>query len=109
MDQIYVLAAGFVALVFTLAWLYVHERVTVSGTVAFLLWGYLALQGGDATVVDDTGAQQAVPVPDELRLILAALSVLSLLAVVLWTLGVYPPETEGESADKSKQYAMDNP
>jgi hypothetical protein len=95
-DQPYYLGAAVVALLATAAFLYrPTERVPVTATVAFLLWGWLALQGGDVTVIDDTGATQAVPVPDELRIIMAILAVLSLVAVALYGIGAYPPELEG--------------
>lgn len=106
MDQPYYLGAALVAIASTAAYLYrPTERVPVSGTVAFLLWSFLALNGGDVTIIDNTGSQQAAPVPDELRFVMVALSVLSLLAVALWAMGVYPPEREGEDEPGTEQYA----
>lgn len=106
MDQPYYLGTCVVAIAATAAYLYVPgERVTVSGTVATLLWAFLGLNGSDVTILDDTGSQTAAPVPEELRWIMIALSVLSLLAVVLWSIGVYPPEREGEDVAGTDRYA----
>lgn len=105
MQQLYAFGAGVIALLFTVAYLYFPERrVPVSGTIAFLLWGMLALQGGDIRRLEQSGTKYAAPIPDELRFVLAALAIISLLAVVLYTLGVYPPEREGESDADERRY-----
>jgi hypothetical protein len=106
MDQPYYLGAALVAIGATAMYLYrPTERVPVSGSVAMLLWGWLALQGGDVSVIDDTGATASVPVPDELRFIMAILSALSLAAVVLYGIGAYPPELEGADEPGTTRYA----
>lgn len=108
MYQTYFLAAGAIALSATAAYLYrPGERVPVSATVAFLLWGVIGLQGGDVEKITDSGSMVAAPLPDELRFVAVALSVLSLLAVALWTMGVYPPEREGEDEPGTERFAMD--
>jgi hypothetical protein len=108
MDQFTAAGATLIAIAATGAFLYrPEERVPVSGSVAFLLWGFLGLQGGDVERITDSGSTVAAPLPDELRFIAVALSVLSLLAVVLWTMGVYPPESEGEDEPGTERFAMD--
>ena len=106
MQQFYAAGAALVAIAATAAFLYrPTERVPISGSVAFLLWGVLGLQGGDIERVTDGGSTIAAPIPDELRFVAVALSFLSLLAVVLWTMGVYPPEREGKDEPGTEQYA----
>ena len=93
------------------AWLYrPRERTTVSTLGAFLAWGLTALLGGDTETFADSGATVetvnnttvavpqgealvAAPVPDEIRLFAALWAVLSGLTLLLYTLGVYPPQT----------------
>jgi hypothetical protein len=99
------LGAAVVALACTAAYLFIpRRRVPVTGTVAFLLWGFCALQGYEVYKYDNTGASVRVPFPDPLRWIMFALAILSLLAVVLWALGVYPPELEGEGTEGDSRY-----
>jgi uncharacterized membrane protein YfcA len=108
MQQFYAAGAALVAIAATAAYLYrPTERVPVSGSVAFLLWGVVGLQGGDVERVTESGSTVAAPIPDELRFVAVALSVLSLLAVVLWSMGVYPPEREGADEPGTERYAMD--
>lgn len=108
MNQTYLLAVGALGALATAAYLYLPEqRVPVSSTTAFLSWGYVALSGGGATTVTDSGTVVDVPLPDELRLLATALSIVSFFALVFALLGVYPPEAEGESDDASERFTFD--
>jgi hypothetical protein len=109
-------AVAIAAVLLTGAWLFTpHERTAITTLGAFLAWGLAALLGGStetyaraAAVVKDTGnttvavpqgdALVAAPVPDEIRLFATMWALLSLLALMLYAWGVYPPEDD-EPAD----------
>jgi hypothetical protein len=96
----------------TAAWLFRPEdRTAVTSLTAFLGWTLTALLGGDverfdhsaATVetvnnttlaVEGAGTLVAAPVPTEARLFALLWALLSALALILYVLGVYPPESE---------------
>jgi len=105
----YALVGG--AVLLTIAWLFRPDARTAITTLgAFLAWGLTALLGGDTETFADSGATVetvnnttvavpqgealvAAPVPDEIRLFAALWAVLSGLTLLLYTLGVYPPQT----------------
>lgn len=107
LTHLYALATG--ATLLTAAWLFrPGERTAVTSFGAFVAWGLTALLGGDVdryaasgdavetvnntTLAVDQGAQLvAVPVPTELRLFAVLWALLSGLALILYTFGVYPP------------------
>jgi hypothetical protein len=100
------------AVLLTGAWLFIPERRTaVSTATAFLSWGLVALLGGSTEVYRRAGEEVVVnsststalavegpsqlvaaPVPDAIRFFFVLWSLLSLLALVLNVLGVYPPD-----------------
>ena len=74
----------------TFAWLYLERRVLISGMTAAAGWLTLALVGADVETVS-SGEVVTAAVPDPLRWLFAVLGVLSVLAVILYTAGAYPP------------------
>ena len=104
----YAFALGAFASILTLAWLFLDDRrVTFTSGLSFTLWAYLALSTGDLTVFDPTGGQTPAPLPDEYRMILALLAMLSLLAFILYRVGIYPPTEEnvGEGVPDAPQWS----
>jgi hypothetical protein len=96
----------------TAAWLFrPEERTAVTSLGAFIAWTLTALLGGDVErfdpsvetdetvnnttpAVEGSGTLVAAPVPTELRLVALLWALLSALALTLYVLGVYPPESE---------------
>lgn len=117
LTHLYALATG--ATLLTAAWLFrPGERTAVTSFGAFVAWGLTALLGGDVdryaasgdavetvnntTLAVDQGAQLvAVPVPTELRLFAVLWALLSGLALILYTFGVYPP-ADGTGEDPTR-------
>lgn len=100
MLQIYWLGLGVFATIFTLAWLFPalfgapdpeFARVTLTSLVSFFAWGVMALYAQTVETIQG-GSVVDAPVTTEVQLFVAALSVVSLLTLVLYQLGVYPPE-----------------
>lgn len=108
-------AIAIAAVLLTAAWLFKPEvRTAITTLGAFLAWSLTALLGGstqtfirpDAEIIEtQTGnedyvvvpqAEQLVdaPVPDEIRLFAVLWALLSLLALMLYIWGVYPPADE---------------
>lgn len=86
---------GALATILTLAWLFrPTERVTFTSGLSFVLWAFLALNTGDLTIVTNSGSTTAADLPDAARLILALLALLSMLAFILYRVGIYPPTSE---------------
>jgi hypothetical protein len=96
----------------TAAWLFAPEqRTAVTSLTAFLGWTLTALLGGDVErfdhsaetvetvnnttlAVEGAGTLVAAPVPTEARLFALLWALLSALALILYVLGVYPPDSE---------------
>lgn len=100
MYQIYWLGLGIFATIMTLAWLFPalfgapdpeFGRVTLTSLVSFLAWGVMALYAPTVETIQGGSVIDAA-VSIEVQLFVAALSVVSLLTLVLYQLGVYPPE-----------------
>jgi|GEM_PF-7123250 len=84
-------AVALAAVLLTGAWMFSpRERTAISTLGAFLAWSLTALLGAD-TETATGGELIAAPVPDELRLFATLWALLSLLALVLYVWGVYPP------------------
>lgn len=93
MLQTYYLAVLGIAGVATLAWLFVELRVNVTAFIAFIAWTMLAVYGGGVEKLLDDGTRVEAAVPAEVRWLLFGLAILSFLALALYQLGVYPPDT----------------
>lgn len=104
MYQTYYLALGLFAGVLTLAWLFIEARVTVTSFLAMVSWALLAVLGGSVEKLLDDGTTAAAPVPDTVRWLLFGLALLSFIALALYQLGVYPPDT-GEPYHDTKTNA----
>jgi hypothetical protein len=77
--------------------------------VAFVSWALCAIFGGGVEKhVDGTTSTVAAPVPDEIRFLLMALSLLSVVALVLHQLGVYPPTTADPYINPPTQQTQTN-
>jgi hypothetical protein len=106
-------AVAVAAVLLTAAWLFKPEdRTAITTLGAFLAWGLVALLGGDTQTYSDAGAQLqqaedgsyhavaigeqlvAAPVPDEFRFFATLWALLSVLALMLYVAGVYPPDSE---------------
>lgn len=103
----------------TAAWLFRPEKRTAVTTLgAFLAWSLTALLGDRTEVYADAGANVttvnstdyvvpqgdvlvAAPVPDEIRLFAVLWALLSALALILYTLGVYPPSDDEPTEPQS--------
>lgn len=108
------------AVLLTGAWLFrPHERTAITTLGAFLAWALAALLGGATETYADAGGELrqagdstyhavglgeelvAAPVPDELRLFAVLWALLSLLALLLYIWGVYPPADESPADQAS--------
>jgi len=94
----------------TAAWLFLPtERTAVTSFGALVAWGLVALTGGDVERFDasietvqtvnnttlavaEAGTTVPAPVPAEVRYFATLWALLSALALVLFVLGVYPPD-----------------
>jgi hypothetical protein len=112
----YALATG--AVLASAAWLFrPEERTAVTSLAAFLGWALAALTGGrtetyrhagdelntstNTTVAVSKGEQLvAAPVPDEVRYLMTLFALLSVLALLLYIWGVYPPESEATADER---------
>ena len=94
MLQIYYIGLGLIAGAATAAWLFRGERINVTSFVAFASWTILAVQGGSVEHATGCCSTTAASVPIEIRGVLLALGLLSLFALILHQLGVYPPVTD---------------
>lgn len=90
---VYYLTVAALAGVATLAWLFVEQRVTVTSFVAWVCWTILAVYGGGVEKLLDDGTRAEAAVPTEVRFVLFGLALFSFLALALYQLGVYPPDT----------------
>lgn len=79
----------------TAAWLFrPHTGTTVTSFLAFVGWTLAAVFGGEVDRLLDDGSTAEAAVPDEIRLFIVLLALLSFLAFVLYRVGVYPPQNE---------------
>jgi hypothetical protein len=104
-------ATGLIAALLTGAWLFKPRERTILTTLgAFLAWLLVALFGGSAETFADAGETvrtvnnttlavsdgaelTAAPIPEEFRWFAALWALLSVVALLLYTAGVYPPES----------------
>jgi hypothetical protein len=96
MLKTYYLGVAIFAAACTYLWAFRDDRITLTGTLAATAWALLALTGSEV-VTQTSCCQVTTPVPAAIRYMLAALAILSLLAVILHHLGVYPPEDERDA------------
>lgn len=100
------------------AWLFrPQERTAVTTLAGFLSWGLAALVGADTETHADAGAELvnhtngttavaqgeqlvSVPVPAEIRLLQTLFALLSVLALLLYIWGVYPPESSENASER---------
>jgi len=76
----------------TYFWAFKPEtRVPLSTSLASTAWALASLSGG-SLVKRTQCCETAVAVAFEIRLVLAAMAILSLLALLLYLAGSYPPE-----------------
>lgn len=95
-----VLAAGASASALVL-----KRAVEPTGFVSAALWALLALQARNITLYHQDGSSTAVG-SEAWQYIALGLALLSLIAVVLSYLGVYPPEESPEQAVESDELAQ---
>ena len=106
----YALVGG--AVLLTIGWLFRPDaRTALTSLGAFLAWGLTALLGGATETYTDAGATvttvnnttlavpqgetlTTAPVPEEIRLFATLWALLSVLALMLYVWGVYPPADE---------------
>lgn len=108
-----------IAVLASAAWLFKPEdRTAITTLGAFLAWSLAALLGGSTETyrrsgesieqapndaylaVEQPAELVAAPVPDEIRLLFTLFGVLSILALILYTAGVYPPDSEQPAGDR---------
>ncbi|CAI49739.1 uncharacterized protein NP_7020A (plasmid) [Natronomonas pharaonis DSM 2160] len=103
MYQRYYFALAVGATLLTAAWLFrPDERTTITSFGAFVSWSLTALVGGEVERVTSDGSVVAAPVPAEVRWLTFLFALLSLLALILYTVGVYPPNTDDEPLSDSQ-------
>ena len=70
-----------------------QSRVYLTAGTASVAWGILAITAPAVTTLTDAGDEVAMGAPAELQLFVTGLAVFSLLVLVLYYLGLYPPES----------------
>lgn len=93
MLQTYFLVVAAIAGASTLSWLFIEDRISVTAFVAFAGWTLLAVFGGSVEVLLEDGTRVDAAVPSEVRWLLFGLALVSFLALTLYQLGVYPPDS----------------
>lgn len=89
-----------IATIMTLAWMFVDARTPMTAGLSFISWGLAALQSGNLTKMLDDGTTADVSAIPQFRYFLLAMALLSLLTLILYQVGVYPPEgTETQPTD----------
>jgi hypothetical protein len=102
--QTYWLGMAVLATLLTFAWLFVERRVIMTGLFAGFIWVFLALTGDDVYRITETGEQVAAPV-GVIQYFTLAMGILSLLAVILYWSGHYPPEEDfNDNANEEIQW-----
>lgn len=69
-----------------------RERVYLTSGIAAFAWAICAITAPAVTALNDAGDPVAAAVPFELQLFTAGLAAYSLLVLVLFFWGLYPPE-----------------
>lgn len=93
MLKTYYLGVAIFAAACTYLWAFRDDRITLTGTLATASWALLALTGSEV-VTQTSCCQVTTAVPPAVRYLQAGLALLSFIAVVLYHLGVFPPEEE---------------
>jgi len=98
-DFVYWAGAALLATAATALWVVrPGDRTVLAAGSSAALWAWCALVGDQVERVfrDGSGGvvRAAAPVPETLRFLLAGVGVLSLLALVLYIAGAYPPQTD---------------
>lgn len=91
-------ALGALATIFTLTWLFLVRRIYVSAGMSALLWGAMTLTARDLTGRLDGGGTFDASSP-VLQFVALLFAVLSVLAVVTYRWGLYPPERAEQEDD----------
>lgn len=86
------LGLGVLAVLFTISFLFIEIRITVTSFMAFVTWSLMALAGGDVERIIDDGTTVQAAATAEIRYLLLAFALLSMLAFILYQIGQYPPE-----------------
>jgi len=106
----YALATGAVLLAVATLF-YAPERTAITSLGSFLAWGLVALLGGDTETYADAGATVetvnnttvavaqgeqlvAAPVPEQIRYFAALWALLSVVILILYVWGTYPPTND---------------
>lgn len=84
------------ALIMTLAWLFIEERVTTTALLAGASWSFAALTGGNLTRYEVSNAEVVTYnlSVGYVQYIAVFLALLSFLVLLLYRFGLYPPEED---------------
>lgn len=74
----------------SVAWLFIERRITTTSALAGATWALAAVSGGDLTRITQDGTEVAVEV-GVLQYICTLMALLSLLVLILYRFGEYPP------------------
>lgn len=87
-----------IATLATGTWVVLERRIPMMTSISAFAWGLLAFRGGELTTFD--GGTEFTTTLVELQYFAAFMTVLSVLGLILWLLGDFPPEdnnTPGEA------------
>lgn len=89
------LSLGAFATLMTLTYAFIlpDERVYFSAGLAAVAWGVMSMSAQNLTRLTDQGKTEGVETPS-LQFFTFVLALLSLLVLILYRFGEYPPETE---------------
>lgn len=84
------------AMVMTVAWLFVEDRVTTTALLAGAAWSFAALTGGNLTrhAVSNGDHMTYTVSVGYIQYIAVFLALLSFLVLLLYRFGLYPPEDD---------------
>lgn len=80
-----------------------QSRVYLTAGSASAAWGILAITAPAAFTLTETGESVSVGAPLELQLFVTGMAVFSLLILVLYYLGLYPPESNSNDLSESNR------
>lgn len=95
------------SMIFTLGWLFVEKRVTTTAMLAAAGWSFCAFTAQSLTRITQTGAEVSVPA-GSLAYFCIALALVSLLALVLYRFGLYPPTDDQPANGSHLDYVNDD-
>lgn len=78
-------------------WVVLERRIPMMTSISAFTWGLLAFRGGELATHD--GGQEFTTAMVELQYFAAFMTILSILGLILWLLGDFPPEDNNQPGE----------